>query len=716
MKRWPWGALALVLAACGSDSKGGGATGTDATAADGATGGDATHAADAAPGDAASMDSAPTDAAPADALPPDAAPPLLAADCDPIGVHCGFPFPSDVYTAPAATPTGKVLRFGADTLPKAHGTTPFPNEVFADFDGWSVASAPMTYMPGATATGLATPATIASTTTPDSPTILLNAATGELVPHWVNLDASVRNQDQKTLILRPAVLLDNSTRYIVAIRHVVDADGHDVPPTAVFQALRDGTDDPDPSVASRREHYADLFAKLEAAGIHKDGLQIAWDFTTGSKESITGPMLKVRDAALAIVGADGPEFTVKSVEDNPNDQIKTRVILTARVPAFLTTTAYMIGDPAPKLLWDAQGHPMQNGWRDMDVLVQIPKVVDEPGRKLGVIQNGHGLFGDKEEGRNGYLAKAAAYGYVTIAVDYYGFSENDTGLAVEGLSGRIELLRAFVERQVQGMVDQLLAMRMMIGRVARDGIRTADGQVLLAGGVIDPNVRFYRGDSQGGIMGGTYMAISTDVTRGLLGEPGCAYSLLLNRSNDWPEYGSILAGTFADDRDVQLILGVLQVLWDRTEPSGFVKHLHGDLPGSPDHQVLLHDAPGDHQVYTGAAHIVARAVGAKLLRSNDPAHPVVRDVFGLDAADAPLQNASAIVEYDFALPPEPLDNLPSLQGCDPHDRVRVLGPSLDQQDHFFRTGEIAWYCDGLCNCDGDHEEEGCRQSFHDECE
>jgi cholesterol oxidase len=45
----------------------------------------------------------------------------LAADCDPIGVHCGFPFPSDVYLLDdpdESSPSGKSVRFGATTLPK----------------------------------------------------------------------------------------------------------------------------------------------------------------------------------------------------------------------------------------------------------------------------------------------------------------------------------------------------------------------------------------------------------------------------------------------------------------------------------------------------------------------------------------------------------------------------------------------------------------------
>ena len=173
-------------------------------------------------------------------------------------------------------------------------------------------------------------------------------------------------------------------------------------------------------------------------------------------------------------------------------------------------------------------------------------------------------------------------------------------------------------------MNQLVAMRMMMGRVARDGIKDANGALVLDPAWIDNTLRAYRGDSQGGIMGGTYMAISTDVTRGLLGEPGTPYSVLLNRSKDSILYNGLLRDTYKDDRNVQIMWSLIQLHWDRTEPSGFVPFINGDtLPGTPEHQVLLHDAIGDHQVTTLGAHIVARAVGAKLLKSNDPSKPVI---------------------------------------------------------------------------------------------
>jgi L-lactate dehydrogenase (cytochrome) len=355
----------------------------------------------------------------------------LAADCDPIGVHCGFPFPSDVYLLDdpdESSPSGKSIRFGATTLPKIFGRAPIDPADFYELDGWSVASSPVTYMVGATATGLADPTMLASTVDPSSPTILLNADTGELVPHFTDVDVSTATIE-KALLIRPGYVLENSTRYIVAIREVVDEAGEPLEPTDVFRALRDGAEHQDPSVASRRQHYDDIFALLSEAGVERDDLQIAWDFTTGSREGITGGMVAIRDAALAVVGDDGPEYVIKEVVDDPNPMLRHRVILTATVPNYPSKFIHEPGDPTPRLLFDESGAPMQNGTMPMEVLVQIPNSIDN-GTPHGVLQNGHGFFGSKNEGRNGYQAMAAnGWDWINVAVDLFGLSSADEDLA-----------------------------------------------------------------------------------------------------------------------------------------------------------------------------------------------------------------------------------------------------------------------------------------------
>jgi hypothetical protein len=189
------------------------------------------------------------------------------------------------------------------------------------------------------------------------------------------------------------------------------------------------------------------------------------------------------------------------------------------------------------------------------------------------------------------------------------------------------------------------------------------------------------------------MAVSTDVTRGLVGEPGMAYSLILQRSVDFAPFFDQLKVSYKRGREIQLVLGVVQMLWDRTEPSGYAPYISADmLPNTPKHDLLIHDAVGDFQVTPLSAHLIARAVGAKNVK------PVNRTIWGI-AEDAGPFTGSGIMEFSFGLPESPKTNTPPTgpDSDDPHDKVRVLEAAQKQADTFFRTGSIEATCSGVCD-------------------
>ncbi|MCC6217381.1 MAG: hypothetical protein IT376_21160 [Polyangiaceae bacterium] len=653
---------------------------------------------------------------------------LLAGDCDSLTpTQCGFPFPSNVYLVDDTTglaTSGKQVMFGAATLPKNLGLYPVDPTILSYKDGFSTGSGPQTHMPGATFEGVARPTSIERSLEDTSPSILIEADTGRRVPHWVDIDQSTPNDgledrdDERAIQIRPAERLKDATRYIVAFRNIQHRDGHVIEPVQAFRELRDELKTEDYGVKRRRALYADIFGKLETAGYPRADLQVAWDFTTATKENTTRRMVALRDRALEAVGAAGPSFVVTEVEESPGNGILRRIHVKMTVPMFLNFYAKGYKESEwetqggyNRLMLDEQGLPEQNGTMEQDVLIIVPEGVTS-GTKHGLLQNGHGLFGSRFEGQGGYLARMAAdYGWIAFSTNLFGFAEDDVGLAITALGARPLLFNSFFDRQQQGQVNQLLAMRMMMGRIATDGIKDPNdpSAYLLDPSWIDPSVRAYRGDSQGGIMGTTYCAVSTDVTRCLVGEPGMPYSLLLNRSKDWPAYDVVLRASYNTGLNNQFMVALIQQGWDASEPVGYAPYMTTDLlPNTPPHYLLIHPAIGDHQVVTWAAHIIARSVGAVNLAS--PAGEVHRTVPFLEQATAPVTNRSAMVEWEFGLAPEPLENLPPKDGCDPHDRVRVLDPAYEQQDHFFRTGEIKWTCDGLCNCDSANEEAGCERT------
>jgi hypothetical protein len=582
-------------------------------------------------------------------------------------------------------PSGVNVYFGKTTLPVPSSHTPIDHAPWNGRDGFSPGSDVMAHLPGATVKGLPNPDTIASSLAPSCPTVLMEADTGALVPHFSELDVSEPNVDQQAFMIRPALRLKDATRYLVAIRHVVDEKDRPLAPSPVFAALRDGTPSDEISIAPRRSLYADIFKRLAAHGVETKDLQLAWDFTTASRQNTTSWLVHVRDAALAAVGADGPTYTITSTVDNPNPQTKRRILGQMTVPLYLN-------QPGPgtgvALHLGPDGMPSQNGTASYPFIVQVPNSLVAAGKPGPIIINAHGLFGDESEGEDSYLADICdREGYVSVAVDLIGMASEDNTTAINVISGDIAKFESIVERLHQGLANELLAVRMLMGKLAKDPAVTFGGV-----SAIDPSRRFYRGDSQGGIFGGTFMALTTDITRGLLGEPGAPYNLLLNRSQDFGAFFIFLRGQYVNGLDVQLMIDMVDLLWDRAEPDGYIAYIRDDtLPSTPKHDVLIHVAIGDHQVTPLGAHFIARTIGAKNLEK------VNRDIFGVPQAASGF-TGSGMVEWNFGLPPAPLTDIPMTLGTDPHDTLRTLTDAQDMADVFFRTGRITQTCKGGGPC------------------
>jgi hypothetical protein len=690
-------------------------------------------------------------AAPADA------PKILGAACDPIvPTQCGYPFPSSVYlVTDSTTATGYRIAMPQEAMPHAATVGNLDPAMINGNDGFSPGQTILTHLPGATVTGLPTQDTLATSVTTMSPTILLNADTGELVPHWAELDEELDNEADmdRAFLIRPVVRLADNTRYIVAIRHVVDSSGTALPPTPIFQALRDGTPNCDPSVDARRSLYTDIFAQLQKAGISKTDLQLAWDYRTASQKNNTAWMLAMRDDALQKVGMMGPVYTlfpsapaqmtpcmantdctgsgetcvngtclnvatspscnnltVSTVnpaethnaspseigsgncsQDSPNSHIWRRLFGLMTVPLYTQNPNPSIDSAMMMptgLNFGSDGLPAANGMAQYEFEVNIPVAAT---KKAGhPIANGHGLLGDKTEGDGSYLAEIDDAGdFVSIAVDLVGFCQDDNTVLDNVLASDPTQFKSIVGRQHQGLINSLMAMRVM-NALAKDPATQFNGQP-----TIDPSVYYYRGDSQGGIMGTTYMAITTDVKLGVLGEPGMPYSLLLNRSEDFAPFFSILQNVFSKGRDIQMVLGLIQMVWDHTEPDGYAPYIvQNNLPNTPSHQVLIHDNIGDYQVTPLGAHIIARAVGAKQLQ------PVNREIYGITDAPSPIAG-SAIVEWSWGLNPAPETNTPPSNLCpmnappkcgDPHDQLRIQPSSIQQEVTWFQTGMVVSTC------------------------
>ena len=145
-------------------------------------------------------------------------------------------------------------------------------------------------------------------------------------------------------------------------------------------------------------------------------------------------------------------------------------------------------------------------------------------------------------------------------------------------------------------------------------------------------------------MGGSLTALAPDFNRAVLGVPGMNYSTLLRRSVDFDQYAqSCSTQNYPNELERPLILSLIQMLWDRGEANGYAHHMTGDpLPNTPPHEVLLHEAFGDHQVANVATEVEARTIGAALRTpALDPGRHTRREPVLRDPADRRLPVSTA---------------------------------------------------------------------------
>lgn len=622
-----------------------------------------------------------TDASDDPAIDPEPEPTGDIGPCDPtVEAVCGLPFPSDRWTVEdPATATGLRLALSEEALP----IEVMRADVYERHDGFSPASALVVDLPGATSTGLPSSKAIADSLEPTSPTVIVDTTSGERVPHWAELDLAAP-EGERALILRPAVGLQPGRRYVVALRGVVDDAGAAVVASPAFVELRDGLTATSPYVTERRPAFERMFEDLEAADVARDELQLAWDFTVMSQAMMQDDLLAMRADAAAWYATEGGGYSITAIDAESEEPADVALYVegTIEVPLYLDTS-----EPGGVLARDEDGHPVRASMHSFPFWMVIPNAAEQA--PPGILQYGHGMLGSGQDVRwdAGALAFAKAENYVLFGMDWTGFSDRDRDqLQATVLTGKMHEFVSVTEGLHQAMVNFDVGLRTVRDHVLADpALKLRD-----EGPAVDVERLHYFGNSQGGIMGGSYMALTTAIDRGVLAVPGQNYGLMIPRSVNFDPFATILRPKLEDARGLPLLLSLTQLLWDHVEPSGFSRHIRDPLPDTPAHDVLLLVAVGDHQVPTLAAHLLARSIGD--VPSIDP----VREIWGIEGIEGE-HTGSAMIEVDFGDSPEPEGNLPASEGEDPHGRLAEVTPLFTTVARFFQTGVIRNDCDGPCD-------------------
>lgn len=612
--------------------------------------------------------------------------------CNPLGgARCMTPWPSAVYEVDdPATATGRRLAIPAGTLPtNADGIAIDPAR-YNRHDGFSSAAPIMTaFETGVDPSNLVPYTDYPASVTPASPTVLIDMSTGELVPHFAELDAQAAEQPaSQALFIRPAQLLKGGTRYAVAIKKTLKAaGGGELPVPPGFQAIVDDRATSHALLEQVRPRYPAIFAALDAHGIPKDELVVAWDFTTASRASVRADLVAARAAALAMIGT-GEQLTYTITRDNlaPTDpRFARRIDGTFDAPLFLTDGGRTA--PTTELVRDASGQPMATGFYKVPFTALVPKCAEQATNPVGIMIYGHGLFGtaDLVETAGGRHA-AAGTCMVALATDLRGMSTPDVpniALALNDANGTPRVFDVII----QGLMNHVALVQIARGTLAQKLFVDASDR-----SYVDPDHIVYYGISQGGIMGTTVCAIDPVLRRCVLQVGAINFSLLLERSSKWPLYRLSLAGAYHDPLDVALVLGLMQQEWDRTEPTGVADVITTTgFPDTPPKQVFMQIGIADDEVSNVASAYQARTMGIPVVTPS-PDVPL-----GVTATAGPATSGMILFDYGLGATIPPTNEAPP--DNEVHQYIRSQQATVDMIKRFYETGEIVQLCTAPTGCD-----------------
>jgi hypothetical protein len=644
------------------------------------------------------------------------------ADCQPFAARpCLFPFPSNLFTRPDPTrATGLRVALPAGALPVGDGNERIKVGPYDRNDGFSPGSTLIVHVPGLDnqramqQTGAVGLLDMAQAFAPRQPIVVIDEQTGERQLVWAELDPFDASPASSDLVIHPGKSFLEGHTYIVALRDLRNARGGLIAAPDWFKRLRDGR----PLLASergQRVRYSRIFAALKRAGIGRRSLYEAWDFTVGSRQSLTSRLLAIRNDAFAQLGdrslADGivagraPKFTITSTAVLTPDV--RAVFGTYSVPCYLivcgtnaTTGFHYSSRKVDALPTQIPGNVAKVGFECI-----VPSSAGNPA-PARISLYGHGFLSTMRDVQAASVEElATGHNMVLCATDWWGLAHGDKPYDVNAMMN-LSKFPVIVDRIQQGVLNMLFLGRLMDNQrgFASSTAFQLDGQP-----VIDTSHLFYDGDSTGGIEGGIVTSVSPDVRRAVLGVTGIDWAnLLIPRTSGIGSLGQIAYRRYPDLSVRPLLLDLLQQLWDRGDPDGYAQYMTSHpLPDTPPHTALMQVAYGDKNVPIYAAAVEARTIGA---HAYEPALDLntnrVRDrnlMFGIPAISSYPFSGSAIVVWDAgpgAVRPPPVPSIPGLVNApppngDPHEVVRYTPAAQTQISDFLEPdGRVADVCGG----------------------
>ena len=207
------------------------------------------------------------------------------------------------------------------------------------------------------------------------------------------------------------------------------------------------------------------------AGVDRDSLYMAWDFTVASEESVTGRATTIRDDAFARLGdtnlanrkieGDSPDWTITRVLNDgdpiPAGERGLPAQIARRVEGTIDVPCYLNQDGCPTGAEFAHAATATITWnpaykRDVEFRCEIPKSVLTTGparsRRPRSASTATGCSARQDQ-LTGQAAIADQANTIWCAMDFEGFAEQDLGTVISALNDMSNFSK-LVDRMQQG--------------------------------------------------------------------------------------------------------------------------------------------------------------------------------------------------------------------------------------------------------------------------
>ena len=605
-------------------------------------------------------------------------------------LHCMLPFPSNAFlTADNSTTTGYKVNYASNTLPSSGTTSNVEIVALNRFDGFSPSTQLMTaFTTVPNLTGIANQHNIASSLSTEHATILLNLNNGERVAHWIEVDDRATNPSATIVFMRTLGALDYDTTYGVAFIGLSDLSGDPISPSDAMQAIIDGEETTSTDIETRRGEIESLIGELELLDYKRNDVKAAWVFHTASSQSILSDISTMRSDALTRLGEDGIGCTVTSSEDNYGDDDK----LYRRIRGTFTAPQYLESQNPPALIVRGNdGTPQYVEDSEIPFTMVIPQILADLNESGPLVVFGHGFLGTGE-GSSDYLGGwAEEYKVSFVATDLYGWSSSDFDTLGYGMIDP-SYFQHQAERIEQALINKMAMIRTFKGVCSDIDEMYSDGTNL-----VNSTDVHYMGYSLGGIYGASVVAVSPDIDRAALWVGGSGFSTFVERSTNFATFADLFShsAAYPDRNDRALLLGVMQQMWDCSDPETFLSFANDGYDSIVEpFSFLSIISVNDAQVPGISSDRAARTAGIPVLDSS------ARLPYGVTQQAGPI-SGSAIVYWDGGYDAMPESNSPPPVGDagKAHNEIGVIEDVNEMVKEFLHTGIVIDTCDVTCTFD-----------------